>query len=279
MTNKIQTVKIKGIDTVEVLNNIMNDIAKLMPDISFKPKNMNTWGVIKDEYPNGVCDEVYAFHSTDLNNHIGVLGVSNYSNNSDSHKPKYGITSINIQDGRNTYGSDGAYKYSIHSKNIVRIAKKVFKPFTFDQIANRCRREFKNSIDSLGNNMRWELRQNTCDGVEHLIADWENLYHLGYTPKNEKFKKMMQYVMDNKAKIDKYHNYNPEHYFVLVKDGEVQYRLNSAKDFGEPYIVPSKDDLPEDIRGKLFVLDITDKSTFVEEVGLKENDGAYWIIA
>jgi hypothetical protein len=29
----------------------------------------------------------------------------------------------------------------------------------------------------------------------------------------------------------------------------------------------------------LFVLDITDKTTFVEEVGLKENDGAYWIIA
>ena len=278
MTNKIQTVKIKGIDTVEFLYNIMNDISKVMPDISFKPKNINTWGVVKEEYPNGVCDGVYAFHSTDLNNHIGVLEVSNYYNNSDSHKPKYGITSINIQDGRHTYGGDGAYKYSIHSKNIVRIAKKVFKPFTFDQIADRCRREFKNNIDSLGNNMRWELRQSTCDGVEHLIDDWENLYHLGYTPKNEKFKKMMQYVMDNKAKIDKYLNYNPDHYFVLVKDDQVQYRLNLADK--DPYItVPSKDDLPEDIKGKLFVLDITDKATFVEEVGLKENDGAYWIIA
>jgi hypothetical protein len=29
----------------------------------------------------------------------------------------------------------------------------------------------------------------------------------------------------------------------------------------------------------LFVLDIGDKKDFVEDIGLKENDGAYWIIA
>ena len=277
MSDKIQTVKFNGIDTVEFLSNIMNDITKVMPDISFKQHNINTWRADKDEYPNGVCDSVYAFHSTDLNNHIGILEVSNYCNNSDTHKPKYGITSINITDGRHSYGGEGAYKYSIHSKNIVRIAKKVFKPFTFDQIADRARRNFTNSVDSIGNNMRWELRQNTCDSFEHFIDDWENLFHSGYAPKNAKFKIMMEYAVANKPKIDKYLNYNPDHYFVLVKDNEVQYRLNTAK--GEqPLTVQSKDALPDEIKGKLFVLDITDKQQFVEDIGLKENDGAYWII-
>jgi hypothetical protein len=278
MTNKIQTVKFDGTDTVEFLSNIMNDITKVMPDISFKPKNINTWGVIKEEYPNGVCDSVFAFHSSDLNNHIGIIEISNYWNNNDRHKPKYGITSINIQDGRQTYGGEGAFKYSIHSKNIVRVAKKVFKPFTFDQIAVRNYHDFKNNIDSLGNNMRWELRQRTFDGINHLIDDIEHLYHSGYQPKNAKFKQAMDYVMTNKEKIDKYLDYDPDHYFVLVKDNEVQYRLNSTK--GEqPFKVPNKDALPDDIKGKLFVLDISDKSNFVEDIGQKENDGAYWIIA
>jgi hypothetical protein len=278
MTNKIQTVKFDGTDTVEFLSNIMNDITKVMPHISFKPKNINTWGVIKEEYPNGVCDSVFAFHSSDLNNHIGIIEISNYWNNIDRHKPKYGITSINIQDGRQTYGGEGAFKYSIHSKNIVRVAKKVFKPFTFDQIAVRNYRDFKNNIDSLGNNMRWELRQRTFDGINHLIDDIEHLYHSGYQPKNDKFKQAMDYVMTNKEKIDKYLDYDPDHYFVLVKDNEVQYRLNSTK--GEqPLKVPNKDALPDDIKGKLFVLDISDKSNFVEDIGQKENDGAYWIIA
>ena len=278
MTNKIQTVKINGIDTVEFLSNIMNDVAKVLPSISFKPHNINTWGVIKEEFPDGVCDSVFAFHSSDLNNHIGILEVSNYYNNSETHKPKYGITSINIDDGRHTYGGEGAYKYSIHSKNIVRVAKKAFKPFTFDQIADRARRNFRQEVDSIGSRATWELRNNTCHDIDIFQDDLLELHYLGIKFKNPKIAKMAQYVADNQEDIKKYLNYDPDHYFVLVKDNEVQYRLNTTK--GEqPFKVPSKDALPDDIKGKLFVLDITDKQQFVEDIGLKENDGAYWIIA
>jgi hypothetical protein len=272
----IETDKYDGVDTVKCLIDLANDISKAVPNISFKRRNMNTWGVDKLLYPQGVCESLNIFHNADINNHVGVIEVSNYYRASD--KPKYAITSINIDDGRNTYGGEGNYKYSIHSKNIIRIAKKAIKPFTFDQIADRCRKEFKQKVESIGNNMRWELRQNTCDGYEHLIEDWENLFHMGYEPSNAKFKKMMEYVMANKAKIDKYHMYDPKHYFVLVKDNEVQYRLNTLK--GEqPTILSNKDALPDDIKGKLFVLDITEGKDFVEDIGLKENDGAYWIIA
>jgi hypothetical protein len=278
MANKIQTVKVDGIDTVEVLSNLMNDIAKVMPDLSFKRHNINTWGMVKEEYPNGVCDSVYVFCSSDLNNHIGILEVSNYYNNSETHKPKYGITSINIQDGRQTYGGEGAYKYSIHSKNIVKIAKKVFKPFTFDQIADRARRNFRNQVDSIGSQASWELRNNTCHDIELFKEDLMELYYLGHNFKSYKVAKMVEYLANNQDKIKKYVNYNPDHYFVLVKDNEVQYRLDSLKG-DEPIKLPNKDALPDDIKGKLFVLDITDNQEFVEDIGLKENNGAYWIIA
>ena len=273
---QIETDKYNGVDAVKVLINLANEVSKAIPDISFKPSNMTTWGVNKDAYPNGVCDCFRIYHAEDLNNHIGSIEVSNYYRKED--KPKYGIMNININDGRHTWGGEGQFKYSIHLKNIVRIAKKTLKPFTFEQIADRCRKDFKNQIDNIGNNMRWELRSKTCDGYEHLINDFENLYHLGYEPKDDKFKQMMQYVIDNKAKIDKYNNYDPDHYFVLVKDNEVQYRLNTTKGV-DPIILPNKDALPDEIKGKLFVLDITDNKDFVEDVGLKENDGAYWIIA
>jgi len=278
MTNKIETVKIDGIDTVEFLSNLMNDISKVMPDISFKPQNINTWGVVKEEYPNGVCDGMYAYHSSDLNNHIGIIEVSNYYNNNEKHKPKYGITSINIEDGRHTYGSEGSFKYSIHSKNILRVAKKVFKPFTFDQIADRARRKFNQEISSIDSRATWNLRNNTCHDIDIFKDYLLELHYLGIKFKNPKIANMAQYLADNQDEIKKYLNYNPDHYFVLVKDNEVQYRLNSTK--GEqPFKVPSKDALPDDIKGKLFVLDITDKQEFVEDIGLKENDGAYWIIA
>lgn len=278
MANKIQTVKVNGVDTVEVLSNLMNDIAKVMPDISFKQHNINTWGVVRDEYPSGVCDSVYVFCSSDLNNHIGILEVSNYYNNSETHKPKYGITSINIQDGRQTYGGEGAYKYSIHSKNIVKIAKKVFKPFTFDQIADRAKRNFRNQIDSIGSKASWDLRNNTCHDIELFKEDLMELYYLGHNFKSHKIAKMVDYLVKNQDSIKKYVNYNPDHYFVLVRDNGVEYRLDSLRG-DAPIKVPNKDALPENIKGKLFVLDITDNQELVEDIGLKENNGAYWIIA
>jgi len=264
----------EGVYTYDCMIDYVEQVKKVVPDMVFKPYETHTYNIDKSLYPNGVVYSFKVHHTSDLNNHIGTIGVSDYP----TEKPKYGITCININDGRNSYGMDGQHKYSIHVKNMVRLAKKVLKPFTFDQIADRCRREFKNNIDSLGNNMRWELRQKTCDGIQHLINDFENLYHTGYTPKDAKFKQMMEYVIENKEKIDKYTDYNPNHYFVLIKDNEVQYRLNIAKN-DPPIKVPSKDALPDEIKGKLFVLDITDKQSFVEDVGLKENDGAYWIIA
>ena len=273
MTDKINSTKINNIDTLDSLIELRDMIAKVVPEIAFKPDGIQKWGLDKDKYPNGLCVSFSVFHDTDLNNAIGSIESTYYGD-----KPKYGITSINITSGRNSYGIHGQHKYSIHPKNIVREAKKAFKPFTFDQIADRCRQQFGNQISSLSNGLRWELRQNICDGYEHLIDDFENLYHLGYASKNEKFKEMMQYVINNKEKIDKYQDYNPDHYFVLVKDNEVQYRLNSTKGVN-PIILPNKDALPDEIKGKLFVLDITDNQSFVEDVGLKENDGAYWIIA
>lgn len=266
--------KFDGVDTFGGLADLGNAILKVIPDIVIKHGDVNTYSVDKNLYPNGVVYNFMVYHNTDLNNHIGKLAIENWHQKA----PKFVIQSININDGRNSWGVDGEYKSSIHAKNIVRIAKKVFKPFTFEQIAHRSSQTFTRKIESIGQGLSWELRQNTCHDYQHFLEDWENLYHMGYTPKNDKFKRMMEYVMENKAKIDKYHNYNPNHYFVLVKDDCVQYRLNIAKN--EPCItVPNKDALPEDIKGKLFVLDISESKDYVEDVGLKENDGAYWIIA
>lgn len=264
--------KYADIDTHLSLVNLLEEVNKVVPDLLFKPSEFNTWSVDKTRYPKGICQSYFVYHKSDINNHIGKLEVSDYGQD----KPKYGINSINITDGRNTYGIDGQFKSSIHLKNIIKVAKKVFKPFTFDQIASRCSRSFRSSVDSIRSNTHWQTRHATCSEIELFKDDLENLYHMGYKPKNPKISSFMEYIVQNKERLDKYLGYDPDHYFVLIQDDQVQYRLNKDK---EPITVKSKDELPEDIKGKLFVLDITDKQDFVEDVGLKENEGAYWIIA
>ena len=123
----VKASKFNDIDTVDYLIDLANQISDVVPNISFKQNgSFNTWGVDKEKHPNGVCESLKIFHADDINNHIGVIEISNYYRLTD--KPKYGISSMNINDGRNTYGENGQYKYSIHIKNIVRVAKKVLKP-------------------------------------------------------------------------------------------------------------------------------------------------------
>jgi hypothetical protein len=262
-----------GVDTFSTLVDLANSITKVMPHIVFKTDSMQTYYIDQDKYPKGICSSFEVFVQHDLNTVIGEIGVSG-----DFNKPKYSICNINIDNGRYTYGHHGQGKQSIHLKNIVKVAKNTLKPFSFDQIASRSKRNFEQGIGEIQNKWYWEVRNKTNDSYDMYKDDLEHLQSIGYQPKNPKLKEIMQYLTENKENLDKYYKYNPPHYFVLVKDDQVQYRLNLADK--DPCItVPSKDDLPEDIKGKLFVLDITDKTTFVEEVGLKENDGAYWIIA
>jgi hypothetical protein len=270
---EIHTSKYNGIETFNTLIELANSISKVMPSILFKPASYQKYGVPENQYPNGVCRGMQVFYKSDTNAYIGTIMIEGNWN-----EPKYEITSINITDGRNSYGIDGQYKQSIHAKNIVRIAKKVFKPFTFDQIANRANRKFRQEVDAIGSKIGWEIRGATCNEYELFKDDLENLYHLDYKPKSDKFKQVMEYIVANKEKIDKYHNYDPPHYFVLIASDKVQYRLCDQSK-SEPFTVANKDALPDDIKGKMFVLDITDQQTFVEEIGLKENDGAYWVLA
>lgn len=273
----ISIVKYNNLDTYENIVNLVNDISKVMPNIVFKHEGdfLNKYGINPNEYPNGVVFGFNVYHDSDLNNSIGKVSLENYHGKT----PKYCIQSVNIVDGRQTWGNGGQYKTSIHAKNIVRVAKKVFKPYTFQQIAMRNFQEFNNKIEHIRYNMTWEARNNTCHDFDIFAPDLFKLQEMGYEPVNPKIKAMIEYAINNKEKLDKYLNYNPDFYFVLVKDDQVQYCMRqSLNQFPNPTTIASKDELPEDIKGKLFVLDITDKKDFVEDVGLKENDGAYWII-
>lgn len=276
--DKPKITKYNDVDVYELLANLAMAVAKAVPDILFKQHDdyIDKHNHSKETYPKGVGYGFQVYHNSDPNNPIGVISVDSWY----STKPKNCIQSININDGRHLWGGQGQYKSSIHIKNIVRIAKKAFKPFTFEQIAKKHSREFINSIDSIRSSMLWQTRQNTCHDFELFAQDFYHLHSIGYKPINPKITKMIEYLIEHKEQIDKHLNYYPKYYFVLVKENQVQYCLNEAtKSFSNPITVASKDELPEDIKGKLFVLDITDKKDFVEDVGLKENDGAYWIIA
>jgi hypothetical protein len=96
----------------------------------------------------------------------------------------------------------------------------------------------------------------------------------GYKPKNAAFASAMAYVVETKDDFERNQNYNPERGFVWIKPECVIYKRGK----NDAISVPNIDTLPEEIRGKLFVLMVSDKDTFIDEVGMKAGDNKFWVI-
>jgi len=246
---------------------LAKDIQSAIPNLSYKPCDISTYNM-PDEFKQGVCFGLKIYHADDPNTQIGEIGKHRYDG-------KYTITNRNIDDGRYGYGGMGQMKQSIHAKNIVKIAKKTLAPITIFQHIESCKRNYEQAVQSLRNKWSWEVNQKTNGAFNLAYEDMLYLHSTGYTPKSPTFKNAMEYLVTNREQIDKYHDYKPVTYFVWVKANEVQYIKDGTKDVVK---LANKDDLPEDIKGKMFVLDITDGKDFVEGVGLRENESSYWVM-
>ena len=104
----------------------------------------------------------------------------------------------------------------------------------------------------------------------------DELFHMveqGYKPKNATFASAMAYVIETKDEYERNQQYSPERVFVWIKPDGVVYKHGK-----EETSVPNVEALPEEIRGKMFVLMVSDKDTFIDEVGMKSGDNKFWVI-
>ena len=189
---------------------------------------------------------------------------------------QYFVTSRLIENAKFSRwsGREHNTRKSKHMNNIVKEAVKTLLPTQFREVVAESNDKFARHIreirDRATQNMRGAL--NSTNNV--LRDELFNMVESGYKPKNESFAKAMAYVVETKDEYERNQNYNPPTAFVWIKPDHVIY----GKDREEPQQIASTDDLPEDVRGKLFVLMVSDKNNFIDEVGMKADDNKFWVI-
>ena len=188
----------------------------------------------------------------------------------------YSVTSRLIENARFSPWSsyDHRTKKSKHMNKVVKEAIGVLLPTQFQEVVAESRDSFQRRISDIRDNAVLGMRR-TLNGTMDYLRD--ELFHMvasGYVPKNSQFKDAMEYVVSSKEEYERNQNYNPERAFVWIKPDCVMY----GKDDKSLTEVKSTDDLPEDMRGKLFVLMVADKGTFIDDVGMKADDNKFWVI-
>ena len=248
---------------------LMDEIKKKNPMLQFKVGGNRLY--IND--PDGanarleLKTSLDVFDTSDADKRVGAIGFDTDG--------KYWVRSRLIRNEK--YGrwntSQHQSKSSKHMKNIVKEALKALKPLGYEEVKN----EYEGSMDRI---ITARSNQTVGRANSHMRMDFSSVFpellhmhYTGYTPATPKMAQAIAYAVENKEDLEKYYNYNPRKCMIWVRPNSVVYEIDK-----ELKQVNTTAELPEDLRGKLFVLDVTDKGQFVEDVGIKQDTGIYWVL-
>jgi hypothetical protein len=164
-------------------------------------------------------------------------------------------------------------KKSKHMNNIVKEALKHLLPTQLKEVVAESVDKFDRYIHDIRAEAVQGMRRSLNGTIDDLRDELFNMVEQGYKPKNASIASAMAYMVETKEQYERNQSYSPERGFVWIKPECVVYKRGK-----EEITVPDTDALPEDVRGKLFVLMVSDKDRFIDEVGMKAGDNKFWVI-
>jgi hypothetical protein len=259
----------QGENVLTKVLDLMGEIKKKNPMLSFKVGS-NRLYMDDPEGANGrveVKTSLFVFDVNDLDKSIGGIGFDS--------DDKYFVRSRLIRNEKFGCWNTAQHqsKSSKHMKNIVKEAIKSLKPLGYDEVKVENEGAMDRAIDQRSRQVVQKCKSYMSMDFVDVFPELLHMYNIGYTPASPKFAEAIKYSVDNKEELEKYYNYKPKKCMIWVRPNSVVYEIDKVVNQ-----VNNTAELPEELRGKLFVLDVTDKNVFVEDVGMKQETGIYWVL-
>jgi hypothetical protein len=261
-----------GVEMVTEIVEFMNDIKKKSPRLIFKPNDRMKFGYMQADayhYAKGGFD-VYSDDAPDSK--IGMIYLEN------NNPYNYCVMSRLITNAKYSHwnGVDHRTKKSKHKANALKTALKVLKPVQLFEVFEEEKESVEHHIYKARNQLASSIQDIVMRLPRHAIhSELVNLIKMGYTPVNSDIKKAMDFIDQNQDKLRELQEYKPEYALVRVYTDRVEYAYKSNQ---EVKTVSEIAKLPEELAGKMFVLNITEENKFVEQVGIKRPNSVYWVV-
>ena len=119
------------------------------------------------------------------------------------------------------------------------------------------------------------------DIVVKIIEELKYMTDMGYVPKTDWLTSALEQTHEAHQIIKEWTNYRPKISFVRIADGIVYELMPSdltpARIQNAQPISYSSDDIPEDLMGRIAVLQTLEDGQYVEKVGLKYDRNTLWL--
>lgn len=186
----------------------------------------------------------------------------------------YCVRSDRIKNEKWSEGSDGyEIKKSKDFTKGVKLGLTYLKPFAVDEIMDNSVTSLENGLHRMRSKPKDMLDEATTIRSERVMEEVDNMVRSGYVPVTAQFKEAMVLFQKQGEELKRIANYRPKKIFVWVKPDRVEYQPHT----GEPVVAYKLDDVPEDIRNKVAVLQIGEKNQAIMDVGMKVTETTYWV--
>jgi hypothetical protein len=192
----------------------------------------------------------------------------------DGNVPMYFVISERINNERYaTYSNNFHTKSTKKLPNAMKTALQYIKPFDLEYMANREQNKASHAIENLKEKANDTLYYKFDADRRELFKEVSNMVNAGYTPSTSKFVQMMEICKNEGEMMKELLAYKPRKCFVWAKTDRVEYKYDDE----QVVIAYSLDEVPEDIRNKVAVLQIAEKASPIKDVGVKVSESTYWI--
>jgi hypothetical protein len=203
---------------------------------------------------------------------IGALWVERDPDSTIGHR--YFVSSNRIINDRYKNWNDNYHiKSSKDFKKAVKIAKQYVIPTSFREMCHQNQEALKTASMQINGPASEKLREITRMNGDFVRMEIEHMVRCGYTPLTKEFNEALKLIATEGQELLRISNYKPRKAFVWLKTDKALYQVDGE----DERIATTVEDLPEDIRNKIAVLQIGANKSAIMDVGVKVDDTKYWV--
>jgi hypothetical protein len=203
---------------------------------------------------------------------VGRIGLELNANK----EVEYVVESPRIMNEKYASYSEG-YRIKTTKKfaNGVKNALQYLKPKTFNEVTHETTIHLERAVASMKEPAQNKLYEASRIGRNDILEELHFMVQSGYEPITQSFRNSLNIIREQGEELRAIDNYKPRKCFVWSKTDRIEYRYDGET---EPHVVFNIQDVPENIRDKIAVLQINDGSkTALMDVGYKIDNDMYWV--
>lgn len=165
-------------------------------------------------------------------------------------------------------------KSSKNFQNAVKAAGQYLKAFSFDRVLKESAWSVASARSSINDSANQKLFSVGHIPTEEILAEMRAMMASGYQPTTAAFTKALGLVREQGEELNRRRNYIPHNKaFVWFQSDRATYQY----DGGEQITVTRMEDMPQELRDKVAVLQIGSVQQPIIDVGVKVDDTKYWV--